>query len=67
MQKIKKIFYGFVIQEYVDGSFVSQEFIASDQVDFEIEDGDIPDNVANSHISLEMVQPISKKRKKSDA
>ena len=38
---IKKITVGFVVQQFEnDGTFISQEFIAGDQVDYEDEDGE---------------------------
>ena len=58
MAIVKKITVGFVIQEYdtETGKFVSQEFMAGDQVDWEDEDGNaIPKE--DAYLSFEMVQP----------
>lgn len=55
---VKKITVGFVIQDYDTETekFVSQEFIAGDQVDWEDEDGNaIPKE--DAYLSFEMVQP----------
>lgn len=58
MAIVKKITVGFVVQEYDTETekFVSQDFVAGDQVDWEDEDGNaIPDEGA--YLSFEMVQP----------
>lgn len=58
MAIVKKITVGFVIQEYdtETGEFVSQEFVAGDQVDWEDEDGNaVPEE--DAYLSFEMVQP----------
>lgn len=55
---VKKITVGFVIQDYDTETkkFVSQEFIAGDQVDWEDEDGNaIPEE--DAYLSFEMIQP----------
>jgi len=42
---IKKITYGFVVQEFDDyGFFLSQEFVAGDQVEFEDGQGEVGRN-----------------------
>lgn len=58
MAIVKKITIGFVVQEYdtETGKFVSQDFVAGDQVDWEDEDGNaIPEE--DAYLSFEMVQP----------
>lgn len=58
MAIVKKITTGFVVQEYDTdtGKFVSQDFVAGDQVDWEDEDGNaIPEE--DAYLSFEMVQP----------
>lgn len=58
MAIVKKITTGFVVQEYdtETGKFVSQDFVAGDQVDWEDEDGNaIPEE--DAYLSFEMVQP----------
>jgi len=53
---VKKITSGFVVQTFVDGIFIEQEFIAGDEVDVEDEDG----NPVYSHLPyhpFDMVQP----------
>ena len=54
---------GFVVQSFNDaGEFVSQQFIAGDQVDYETEDGDainvedMPQG-GNEYIPFDMTQP----------
>jgi len=63
MAIIKKITYGFVIQEYDDEleQFVSQEFVAGDQVEHEDEDGNPVDDLTASsipYLEFDMVQPV---------
>ena len=64
---IKKITVGFVIQSFdtEKGKFISQEFIALDQVDYEDEKGNIatwpPSNdEGEPYLDFDMVQPKQK-------
>lgn len=59
MAIVKKTTVGFVIQEYdtETGKFVSQEFVAGDQVDWEDNFGDALCNPPNEYLSFDMVQP----------
>lgn len=56
---MKKITVGFVIQEFNDdGKCLSSQFVAGDQVDWEDDDGNSIEPIANeSYHPLEMVQP----------
>lgn len=58
IMKIFKITTGFVIQTFdtITREFISQEFIAGDQVDFEDENGNKVDSF-NNYLPFEMVQP----------
>ncbi len=55
---VKKITTGFVIQTFdtKTGKFVSQEFIAGDQVDFEDKKGNAVEEFDN-YLPFDMVQP----------
>jgi hypothetical protein len=59
MAFIKKITCGFVIQEYdtEKKQFVSQQFFAGDQVDFEDDDGNPVDGDEVPYLSFDMVPP----------
>jgi len=60
MTEIHKLTVGYVKQVYVDGKVVSQEFIASDEVYYENENGEAIDSPANENYHpLDMVQPSS--------
>jgi|SaaInlV_130m_DNA_2_1039683.scaffolds.fasta_scaffold58362_2 hypothetical protein len=62
--KVKKITTGFVIQEYdVDAKeWISQEFVAGDQVEWEDENGESVDSVDDAYLPMNMVQPRQKFR-----
>ena len=63
---IKKITHGIVVQEFDTDKeeFISQEFIAGDQVDLEdefgnvIDDEKIPDDFWSHYLSYDMIQPL---------
>jgi len=72
MAIIKKITYGFVIQEYDDEleQFVSQEFVAGDQVEHEDEDGNPVDDLTASsipYLSFDMVPPAYMNQESEEA
>jgi hypothetical protein len=55
-----KITQGFVIQRFEDNKFVSQDFIAGDQVEYETPAGnpvELSDDLP--YVPFEMVQPIT--------
>ena len=56
--KVRKITTGYVVQEYdtAKKEWISQEFIAGDQVDWEDENGEYVDDV-DSYLPMNMVQP----------
>lgn len=58
MAIIRKITYGFVDQKFdtETGKFISQEFTAGDQVEFENLHGDAADEFPE-YLEFEMVQP----------
>jgi hypothetical protein len=57
--KVRKITSGFVVQEYDTElrEWVSQEFVASDSVEWEDENGEYIDMVNTSYLPFVMVQP----------
>ena len=57
--KVKKITVGFVVQEYDTDKeeWIGQEFVDSDQVEWEDENGEHIDSVASSYLPMAMVQP----------
>jgi hypothetical protein len=65
---VKKITTGFVIQSFdtKTNKFVSQEFITSDQCDYEDEKGNLLNNldfteeIENAYLPFNMVQPTDK-------
>jgi hypothetical protein len=65
---VKKITTGYVIQSFdtANNKFVSQEFIASDQCDYEDEKGnplnslDFTEEIENAYLPFDMVQPTDK-------
>ena len=61
--KVRKITTGYVVQEYdtAKKEWISQEFIAGDQVDWEDENGEYVDDV-DSYLPMNMVQPDEIKR-----
>lgn len=68
---VKKITTGFVIQEYDTETekFVSQEFVAGDQVEYEDEEGNPVDDLTASipYLSFEMVQPADEEDNLNEA
>ena len=65
---VKKITYGFVVQEFDEETekFVSQEFVAGDQVEHEDEDGNQVDDLTASsipYLEFDMVQPVYEERR----
>jgi hypothetical protein len=58
MAIIRKITYGFVDQKFDTdtGEFISQDFIAGDQVEFEDKNGDSVDPF-DDYLAFDMVQP----------
>jgi hypothetical protein len=56
---IYKITYGFVIQRFDNNKFVSQEFVANDQVEYETPSGTQVGEVSDElpYVPFEMVQP----------
>ncbi len=69
MAIIKKITTGFVIQEYdtEKKEFVSQEFIAGEQVDFEDQWGDPVDGDEVPYLSFDMVPPAYMNQESEEA
>jgi len=54
---IRKVTMGFVVQSFNDdGSFVSQDFIAGDEVEYETHNGDVFDE---SVLSEELYHPFN--------
>ena len=61
MSTLRKITYGFVTQQWVDGKYVGQEFTAGDRVDFEDENGEaVDDGEEPEYKRFDMVQPEHK-------
>jgi len=60
MSIVKKVTVGFVVQTFDTDTekFISQEFIAGDQVDFEDESGE-PVDEFSEYLPFEMVQPLN--------
>jgi hypothetical protein len=58
MAIIRKITYGFVDQQFDTdtGKFISQEFTAGDQVEFEDRHGEAVDEISE-YLEFDMVQP----------
>lgn len=56
---VHKITPGFVIQVFdsESNSFISQSFVASDQVDYEDDEGNPTDVEVREYMSFDMVQP----------
>ena len=59
-EMVYKITHGFVIQRFEDNKFVSQEFVAGDQVEYETPNGTQVGEVDDlPYVPFEMVQPIT--------
>ena len=58
MAIVNKITYGFVTQQFdtKTGKFISQEFTAGDQVDYENKRGEAVDSI-DEYLEFDMVQP----------
>ena len=57
---IRKVIVGFVVQDFnEDGTLISQEFIAGDQVDYENEEGESVDEPSTSlYHPMNMIEPL---------
>ena len=60
-EMVYKITHGFVIQRFDNNKFVSQEFVAGDQVEYETPNGEQVEEVSDDlpYVPFEMVQPIT--------
>ena len=58
---VYKITHGFVIQRFDNNKFMSQEFVAGDQVEYETPNGKQVEEVSDDlpYVPFEMVQPIT--------
>ena len=65
---IYKITHGFVIQRFDNNKFVSQEFVAGDQTEYEKQDGTQAGEISDElpYVPFEMVQPNTEVLEKDD-